>query len=228
MRKLFICISIIAAILSGCAQVLGPKHLEDPAIKKWVFLNSDAFSVFNELDSFMIDPSWDPLEEDEDLSEAVCVYFRSNLWWTNFIPDSRRSYLKLLGNPDFDNADPGFFRVYSSTEQAKYYRSILLANREKATELYQILVDDFYSYIENTAQYCVSVLNWSLDRDAIADEYTGYFVEYEVNKYLFDDDDEIERYYVLLALTEFKHSERYQIKMIYDGKSLNELHNCYE
>ena len=59
----------------------------------------------------------------------------------------------------------------------------------------------------------VKVLNWDFNSDLIGDAYTGYIVTYEIGT----------GYYALVSLVEFDETSRYDIKLIYKGRSLTDL-----
>ena len=88
---------------------------------------------------------------------------------------------------------------------------------EKAKSIIGNLVDSFVEYVTDVAMEEVRVLSWDFNNAAMADNYTGYFVEYEIGT----------GYYVLLSLTEFDNG-RYEIEILYQGESIRELQDCYE
>lgn len=59
----------------------------------------------------------------------------------------------------------------------------------------------------------VKVLDWSLNEEVFGDSYTGYLVTYEIGT----------GYYALVSLIEFDGTSRYEIKLIYRGRSLSDL-----
>ena len=59
----------------------------------------------------------------------------------------------------------------------------------------------------------VKVLNWEFNSDLIGDAYTGYFVTYEIGR----------GYYALVSLVEFDGTSKYDIELIYRGRSLSDL-----
>lgn len=59
----------------------------------------------------------------------------------------------------------------------------------------------------------VKVLNWEFNSDLIGDAYTGYFVTYEIGR----------GYYALVSLVEFDGTSKYDIDLIYRGRSLSDL-----
>ena len=59
----------------------------------------------------------------------------------------------------------------------------------------------------------VKVLNWDFNSELIGDAYTGYIVTYEIGT----------GYYALVSLVEFDGTSRYDIKLIYRGRSLSDL-----
>jgi hypothetical protein len=59
----------------------------------------------------------------------------------------------------------------------------------------------------------VKVLNWDFNSDLIGDAYTGYIVTYEIGT----------GYYALVSLVEFDGTSRYDIDLIYRGRSLSDL-----
>ncbi len=80
------------------------------------------------------------------------------------------------------------------------------------------MLNEFFAYIENLAEDEVKMLNWTLNEDALADTYTGYFVEYEIGS----------GFYALLDLVEYDNEDRYTWELVYSGNSLSELHQYYE
>lgn len=61
----------------------------------------------------------------------------------------------------------------------------------------------------------VKVLDWSLNTDLIGDTYTGYLVTYEIGS----------GYYALVSLIEFDETSRYEIELVYRGRSLSDLNS---
>jgi len=61
----------------------------------------------------------------------------------------------------------------------------------------------------------VKVLNWSWNTDLIGDTYTGYLVTYEIGS----------GYYALVSLIEFDETSRYEIELVYRGRSLSDLNS---
>lgn len=59
----------------------------------------------------------------------------------------------------------------------------------------------------------VRVLDWDYNSDLIGNAYTGYIVTYEIGT----------GYYALVSLVEFEESSRYQLELIYRGRSLTDL-----
>ena len=61
----------------------------------------------------------------------------------------------------------------------------------------------------------VKVLNWDFNSELIGDSYAGYIVTYEIGS----------GYYALVSLIEFYESSRYEIELIYRGRSLSDLND---
>ena len=59
----------------------------------------------------------------------------------------------------------------------------------------------------------VKVLNWDYNSEMIGDAYTGYIVTYEIGT----------GYYALVSLIEFDETSRYEIELVYKGRSLSDL-----
>ena len=59
----------------------------------------------------------------------------------------------------------------------------------------------------------VKVLNWDFNSEMIGDAYTGYIVTYEIGR----------GYYALVSLVEFDGTSKYDIDLIYRGRSLSDL-----
>lgn len=59
----------------------------------------------------------------------------------------------------------------------------------------------------------VKLLDWDYNSDMIGDSYTGYIVTYEIGT----------GYYALVSLVEFDETSRYEIKLVYRGRSLSDL-----
>ena len=61
----------------------------------------------------------------------------------------------------------------------------------------------------------VKVLDWSVNENLIGDAYLGYIVTYEKGT----------GYYALVNLIEFDNSSRYELELIYRGRSLSDLND---
>lgn len=59
----------------------------------------------------------------------------------------------------------------------------------------------------------VKVLDWDYNSDMVGNTYTGYIVTYEIGT----------GYYALVSLVEFEESSRYEIELVYRGRSLTDL-----
>lgn len=68
---------------------------------------------------------------------------------------------------------------------------------------------------DNYSPSDVKVLDWNYNVDVIGDAYTGYLVTYEIGT----------GYYALVSLIEFDNSSRYELELIYRGRSLSDLNN---
>ena len=63
----------------------------------------------------------------------------------------------------------------------------------------------------------VKVLDWDYNSDMVGDSYTGYIVTYEIGT----------GYYALVSLVEFDETSRYEIKLVYRGRSLSDLNSTF-
>ena len=61
----------------------------------------------------------------------------------------------------------------------------------------------------------VKVIDWNFDAELIGDTYTGYLVTYEIGT----------GYYALVNLIEFDNTSRYEIELVYRGRSLSDLNS---
>ena len=61
----------------------------------------------------------------------------------------------------------------------------------------------------------VTVLNWSLDQNMLGDKYTGYIVTYEIGS----------GYYALASVVEFDETSKYEVRVVYHGKSLAKIND---
>jgi len=61
----------------------------------------------------------------------------------------------------------------------------------------------------------VKVLDWDYNSDMAGYSYTGYIVTYEIGT----------GYYALVSLVEFDESSRYEIELVYRGRSLSDLND---
>lgn len=61
----------------------------------------------------------------------------------------------------------------------------------------------------------VKVIDWIFDADLMGDTYTGYLVTYEIGT----------GYYALVNLIEFDNTSRYEIELVYRGRSLSDLNS---
>jgi len=61
----------------------------------------------------------------------------------------------------------------------------------------------------------VKVIDWIFDAELIGDTYTGYLVTYEIGT----------GYYALVNLIEFDNTSRYEIELVYRGRSLSDLNS---
>lgn len=61
----------------------------------------------------------------------------------------------------------------------------------------------------------VKVIDWIFNADLIGDTYTGYLVTYEIGT----------GYYALVNLIEFDNTSRYEIELVYRGRSLSDLNS---
>lgn len=64
----------------------------------------------------------------------------------------------------------------------------------------------------------VTVLDWTLNSEAVGDAYIGYIVTYEIGR----------GYYALVSLIEFDNTSRYDLELVYRGRSLTELNEYIE
>ena len=144
--------------------------------------------------------------------------------------DSRRNYLgeQQLPPPELD-AYVTYLTDYIPDKVGMYcfeYGLSLSAGLEwgrnkDIQELHYLLMNlctAYYEEFERVAQHKVAVLEWNLDKDTQGDKYTGYLVQYEVGI----------GHYELISLIEYKESDRYTIKSLYNGKSLKDMNALCE
>ena len=227
MRKPIILLLFATITLSSCNEITQPKHLADPELIGWIcrqcMFSFDEFKdcYFAGLyDNSITIHNFNP---NGAVERAIISYMSARVWLgtdelrTEVISDYYNSFKQAYDMPDYRS----FLRERYNpmmTKETMIRDSILVCNYEMARKMYRPLLRSFFSAYNRYVYDDVSILNWLYDEDALADAYTGYLVEYEIGH----------GYYVLLSLTEYKESDRYRMRIIYQGKSLTALHNCYK
>lgn len=193
---------MVAAVLIASCDELEPKHAEAPYLKSWILRNCiDASDRMALCDSY-IESIGETTEDPQFFSDYCVKFFDRNV----SIPKEEK-YQEYITY---------FFNLYD--EQLSNHE-ILSKDKDEAKRQITNLMTGYFDYVDEFAAKEVNVINWLYNENGLlSDKYTGYLVEYEIGK----------GYYVLLSLTEYDDSDRYTCEIIYQGNSLNELHQCYE
>ena len=217
MRTFIAALTTLAVMLStaSCISLLEPEHAESSYLKGWIFRNciDDSYmeSCIKDFGAALYDFSFST--SPQTLQEACLDFFLANNYYTGYF---KGSYKK--GREDMLEEVE---RIFDGSYLGRYDDNtikIFKQDPEATRTMVVSMLNEFFAYIENLAEDEVKMLNWTLNEDALADTYTGYFVEYEIGS----------GFYALLDLVEYDNEDRYTWELVYSGNSLSELHQYYK
>ena len=213
MRKTIVVLFAIL-IICGCNNLsTQPKHLQNPELLGWVFRGCMSRSLAEQIKNDFVKrvrnktkivKGFENLGTLEDAVIQVFVWAPLPIGDQDGTAYSLKAYLDEYGD------------VVNQASWGKE-RAIIEREKSKAQKLFLELITAYFAEYNQIALNKFRVLNCICNDNAQCDSYTGYIVEYEVG----------EGYYVLLALYEYKESNRYNADIVYKGKSLHELHSHY-
>ena len=228
-RTFIVALTALAVISLSCTSLLEPEYAENSYVKGWIFRKcidddyreSCAKEFAAEVYGFSTSP--------QTLQEACLAFLAEctdDKYWEGSYEECRKAILEEAeySSIDIDLSESGFLGALLLVDQISehYHDCKIMEIFQQDPEAMRIMltttINEFFTYIENLAQGEVKMLNWTLNEDALADTYTGYFVEYEIGS----------GFYALLDLVEYDNENRCTFELVYSGNSLTELHQHYE
>lgn len=216
MRTFIAALTTLTVMLStaSCTSLLEPEHAESSYLKGWIFRNciDDDYmeSCIKDFGAALYDFSFST--SPQTLQEACLDLLLEN---------SSSSYLKGSYKKGREGMLEKVENIFDGSSWRRYDDNtikIFKQDPEATRTMVVSMLNEFFAYIENLAQDEVKMQNWTLNEDALADTYTGYFVEYEIGS----------GFYALLDLVAYDNEDRYTWELVYSGNSLSELHQYYE
>ena len=217
MRTFIAALTTLAVMLStaSCTSLLEPEYAESSYLKGWIFRNciDDGYmkSCIKDFGAALYDFSFST--SPQTLQEACLDFLLTNSYSSSLKGSYKKGREDMLEEVEsiFDGSN--WWPPYNDN-----VKKIFKQDPEATRTMVVSMQNEFFAYIENLAEDEVKMLNWTLNEDALADTYTGYFVEYEIGS----------GFYALLDLVEYDNEDRYTWELVYSGNSLSELHQYYE